>query len=148
MDLIFLPAGTQNGSFVRQIVEPLGLPAKKFRPVSLCMSWDRSADIDVYRRVAGEIGQELHEGKSVAWLTEGDPLFYSTFLNLHDELRHDPDVRIEIVPGVTSANAAAARVGLTVARLHERVAVVPAAYGIERLLKRISANLPRCFFSR
>jgi precorrin-2/cobalt-factor-2 C20-methyltransferase len=42
-------------------------------------------------------------------------------------------VRVEVVPGVTSASAAAARAGVPVARLDERVAVVPAAYGLERL---------------
>jgi precorrin-2/cobalt-factor-2 C20-methyltransferase len=133
VDWIFHPSGSPNGSFVRRIVEPLGLPAEKFRAVSLCMSRDRSADVSVYHLVATEIGQELHVGKSVAWITEGDPLFYSTFLNLHEALEADPAVRIEIVPGVTSVNASAARAGWTIARLHDRVAVVPAVYGIERL---------------
>jgi len=133
VDWIFLPAGGNNGSFVRRIVEPLGLPTAKFRPVSLCMSRDRSEDTNAYRLAANEIAKELHQGKSVAWLTEGDPLFYSTFLNLYDEIGRDPRIHMEIVPGVTSASAAAARAGVTVARLHERVAVVPAVYGIERL---------------
>src|SRR5262249_50813755 len=38
-----------------------------------------------------------------------------------------------IVPGVTSTSAAAARVGLPVARLGEQVAVVPASYGVSHL---------------
>jgi precorrin-2/cobalt-factor-2 C20-methyltransferase len=134
VDWVFLPAGARGGAgFARRIVEPLGLPPGKFRPVSLCMSRDRGADRETYRRAAEEIVAELRRGKSAAWITEGDPLFYSTFLHLYEELRRFPEVRIEIVPGVTSASAAAARARVPVARLDEKVAVVPAAYGVERL---------------
>ena len=50
---------------------------------------------------------------------------YSTFLHLYAEVCRFPGVRVEIVPGVTSASAAAARAGVPVARLDEKVAVVP-----------------------
>jgi precorrin-2/cobalt-factor-2 C20-methyltransferase len=134
VDWIFHPAGAAGGpGFARRIVEPLGLTADRFRPVSLCMSRDRGPDQQTYHGVAEEIVAELRRGKSVAWITEGDPLYYSTFLHLFAELRRYSDVRIEIVPGVTSTSAAAARVGLPVARLDEKVAVVPAAYGVECL---------------
>ncbi len=134
VDWIFLPAGARGGfGFARGIVEPLGLPPGKFRPVPLCMSRERDRDREAYRRAAEEIVAELRRGQSAAWITEGDPLFYSTFLHLYAELRRFPDVAVEIVPGVTSASAAAARAGVPVARLDEKVAVVPAAYGVERL---------------
>jgi precorrin-2/cobalt-factor-2 C20-methyltransferase len=133
VDWIFLPAGRSGSSFVRRIVEPLGLPEGKFRPVSLCLERDRAEDGNAYVRAALAIVAELRQGKSVAWVTEGDPLFYSTFLHVHEALGRYPEVRVEIVPGVTSASAASARVGWPVARLGERVAVLPAAYGLERL---------------
>jgi precorrin-2/cobalt-factor-2 C20-methyltransferase len=134
VDWIFLPSGGRSGSsFVRRIVEPLGLPDGKFRPVSLCMSRDRTADSNAYLRAASEIVKELRQGKSAAWITEGDPLFYSTFLHVKEALCRYPEVRIEIIPGVTSVSAAAARIGFPVARLDDRVAVVPAFYGMQRL---------------
>ncbi len=134
VDWIFLPAGSgSSGSFVRRIVGPLGLPESKFRSVTLCMSRDRTANGDTYASAAAAIVEELRQGKSAAWITEGDPLFYSTFLHLYEQLCRYPEVRVEIVPGVTSASAAAARAGVPVARLDERVAVVPAAYGLRRL---------------
>src|SRR5262249_9729153 len=133
VDWIFLPSGGRGGSFVGRIVEPLALTAAKFRPVSLCMSRDRTDDIDAYARTALEILQELRGGKSVAWITEGDPLFYSTFANLHERLSRYPEVQIEIVPGISSTSAAAARIGWPIARLDERVAVLPAYYGVKRL---------------
>jgi precorrin-2/cobalt-factor-2 C20-methyltransferase len=134
VDWIFLPAGGRSGSsFVRRIVGPLGLPEGKFRPISLCMSRGQAEDRNAYTHAALEILAELRRGKSVAWLTEGDPLFYSTFLHLYNALCRYPEVRVEIVPGVTSASAAAARAAVPVAQLGERVAVLPAAYGLERL---------------
>ena len=136
VDWIFLPAGVRGGAgFARRIVEPLGLPPGKFRPVTLCMSRAAAADQEAYRRAADEIAAELRRGQSAAWITEGDPLFYSTFLHLYEELRRRcPEVRIEIVPGVTSPSAAAARAGLCRRPgWMNKVAVVPAAYGIERL---------------
>ena len=134
VDWIFHPAGARSGAgFARRIVAPLGLPPQKFRPVSLCMARDRGPDLETYRRAAEEIVAELRRGRSAAWITEGDPLFYSSFIHIYDELYRYPEVRIEIIPGVTSASAAAARAGVPIARLDEKVAVVPAAYGIEHL---------------
>lgn len=134
VDWIYHPASCNaKGSFVRRIVEPLGIPEEKFRTVSLCMSRERDAAQVAYQRAAEEITAELRAGRSVAWITEGDPLFYSTFLYLYEAVQQTPGIRVEIVPAVTSTSAAAARAGLGVAHLDERVAVVPAAYGVDRL---------------
>lgn len=134
VDWIYHPAAvSSNGSFVRRIVAPLGLPEEKFRTVALCMSRERGDAQEAYERAAADIVQELKSGRSVAWITEGDPLFYSTFLYLYEAVQRTPEIRVEIVPGVTSVGAAAARAGIGIAQLDERVAIVPAAYGVERL---------------
>jgi precorrin-2/cobalt-factor-2 C20-methyltransferase len=135
VDLIFCPAETTQGaSFAARIVAPLGLPADNFRPVSLCMSRQRGAALEGYRRAAETIVGELRQGRSAAWITEGDPLFYSTFAHIAETVRRlCPEARIEIVPGVSSVQAAAARVGVPLAHLDEAMAVLPAAYGLERL---------------
>jgi precorrin-2/cobalt-factor-2 C20-methyltransferase len=134
-DWIFFPSGARSGiSLARRIVEPLGMPESKFREVSLAMSRDRGRDQQAYRETVDEIAGELRQGKTVAWITEGDPLFYSTFVSLQEDMRRRyPEVPIEIVPGVTSVAAAAARAGVPVSRLDEKVAVLPAVYGLERL---------------
>src|SRR5262249_18455558 len=91
-------------------------------------------DLQAYKHAAEEILSELQHGKSVAWIAEGDPLFYSTFGHILEEIRRRcPSVPIEIVPGVTSLQAAAAAAVIPVASLDEKVAVLPAAYGLERL---------------
>jgi precorrin-2/cobalt-factor-2 C20-methyltransferase len=139
-DWIFFPSGARSKtSLALQIVEPLELARDKLRDVSLGMSADRRQDQETYRRAVAEIVAELRQGKSVAWITEGDPLFYSTFVNLLEEMqRHHPEVKIEIVPGVTSVSAAAARASVPVSRLNEKVAIFPAVYGLDRLPELIA----------
>src|ERR1019366_10607297 len=110
VDWIFLPSTTPSGDgFAYKIVESLHLDPAKFRPVSMCMSRQRATDLDAYARAAEDIFVELRRGKSAAWITEGDPLFYSTFVHVWTALcNRDPGIEIEIVPGITSIQAAAA----------------------------------------
>jgi precorrin-2/cobalt-factor-2 C20-methyltransferase len=133
VERIYFPSsGSSAGGFARAILAPLELPEEKFREAPLCMSRDRTAAGHDYRRAAEEIAAELAAGRSAAWITEGDPLFYSTFSYVAEEIRRlKPDVRTQIVPGVTSIQAAAAATGFCLARLSDPLAVVPAAYGLD-----------------
>jgi precorrin-2/cobalt-factor-2 C20-methyltransferase len=135
VDWIFCPAeSAQRTGFAARIAASSGVAAAKICPLTLCMSRQGGAAQQAYRRAAETITAELRQGRSAAWITEGDPLFYSTFSCIADEVRRlCPEVPINIVPGVTSVQAAAARTGLTLARLHEALAVLPASYGLERL---------------
>ena len=79
-----------------------------------------------WERNAALIQERLTAGKDCAFVTEGDPFLYSTFIYLYQYLRrHHPEVPIEVVPGVTSFTAAAARAGLPLANQDERIAVLP-----------------------
>jgi len=134
-DAIFASFGVGGRpGIAREIVGLLGLPAGKFREVALPMSRDRDAVGGAYRDAAAEIARELEGSRTAAWVTEGDPLFYGTSFHVLEELhRLLPGVRTEVVPGVTSMSAAAARVGLELARLDDGLLVIPAAYGLDRL---------------
>ncbi len=137
VDWIFHPYDNPDGSsFSKRIVDPLGLPETKFKSVHLTMSRDRSTDLQTYDVAADAIFAELSRGKSVAWITQGDPFFYSTFMYLYEQMRQRyPQVPIEVIPGVTSPSAASALAGVPVSRLDEKVAVVPATYGLDALPK-------------
>jgi precorrin-2/cobalt-factor-2 C20-methyltransferase len=135
VDWIFLPATAagERGS-AAAIVASLNLDPARLRPVRLCMSRQRDTDLDAYARVADEIFAELRRGRSSAWVAEGDPLFYSTFIHVLNALRRrEPTLEIEIVPGISSMQAACARAAIPAAKLDEKVAIVPVAYGLKRL---------------
>ena len=81
------------------------------------------------------IGDHLVEGRSVAFVTEGDPSLFSTFGYVRQEaLRRWPELRVEVIPGVTSITAVAAVGGTPLADGHERIAILPATYGVSDLV--------------
>ncbi len=86
----------------------------------LDMKWNETAENIVSR---------LNKGKDVAFLTLGDPTIYSTFFYLYDKLLGlCPELNIEIIPGVSSINASAARANISLGLGNEKIAVLPANY--------------------
>jgi precorrin-2/cobalt-factor-2 C20-methyltransferase len=81
-----------------------------------------------------EIGKRLEKGKSVAFITQGDPSIFSTWSYLLDEAPERwPGIEIQIVPGVSSVNAIPAILKTPLVDGKERFAVFPATYGLEDL---------------
>jgi len=86
----------------------------------LDVKWDETA---------GNILERLRQGADVAFLTLGDPTIYSTFFYLYEKLlKLQPDLNIEIVPGVSSINASAARANMYLGLGNDSIAVLPANY--------------------
>jgi len=82
-----------------------------------------------WEATANEVADHVRAGRTVAFVTIGDPLLYSTFLYLLRILRERyPEIAIEIVPGITSVGAAAAAAGIPLGMAAERLAILPATY--------------------
>jgi precorrin-2/cobalt-factor-2 C20-methyltransferase len=82
-----------------------------------------------------QIGDRLERGLSVAFITEGDPLVYSTFIYLLAESsKRWPGVPVEIVPAVSSITAVPAVMRTPLADGQERIAILPATYGVDDLI--------------
>jgi precorrin-2/cobalt-factor-2 C20-methyltransferase len=72
---------------------------------------------------------KLKKGDDVAFLTLGDPAIYSTFFYLYDKLLAVmPELNIEIVPGISSINASASRMNMSLGLGNDKIAVLPANY--------------------
>jgi precorrin-2/cobalt-factor-2 C20-methyltransferase len=81
---------------------------------------------------------KLKKGIDVAFLTLGDPTIYSTFFYLYDRLLElQPDLHVEIIPGVSSINASAAQASLSLGLANEKIAILPANY-LESLEETLS----------
>lgn len=76
----------------------------------------------VHQEAAKRIGDALWEGKSVAFLTLGDPGFYSTFFYI-SEMVSDMGFEIQIVSGVTSFSGISARLNIPIALGRENVLI-------------------------
>ncbi|MGG7619161.1 precorrin-2 C(20)-methyltransferase [Bacillus coreaensis] len=87
------------------------------------------------------VWEKVQEGKDVAFVTEGDPLLYSTFIHMMRLMqeRH-PEVPIEVVPGISSFNGAASRLGIALADGNDHIAIVPARDDYETMKKVIQEN--------
>jgi precorrin-2/cobalt-factor-2 C20-methyltransferase len=89
-----------------------------------------------YDEGASRIGTELEQGRDVALLCEGDPLFYGSFNYLLSRL--NGCYAVEIVPGVASYSAAAAAARTPMVLRSESFVVVPATLPIEPLRARLA----------
>lgn len=98
------------------------------------------ASDDVWADAARRISSHLLQGDDVAFLTQGDPLLYGSFMYVMENVQAaHPHLPIEVVPGVTSITAAAARAKLPLASKGERLAALPAMYGIDDLREVLAA---------
>ena len=82
------------------------------------------------------IGAHLREGRSVAFPTMGDPFLYSTFQYLWAAaIERWPEVDREVVPGVSALTAVPIAAGIPIADGQERIAILPATWGISDLTR-------------
>ena len=98
------------------------------------MTSDKARLLTAWQGAADLIAAHAEAGRSVAFITIGDPLFYSTFIYLLRILREQwPQLPIEIIPGISSINAAASEAFLPLVEGDERMVVIPATAGIEAI---------------
>jgi precorrin-2/cobalt-factor-2 C20-methyltransferase len=82
-------------------------------------------------KAAETVRDLLSSGRDVLFLVEGDASTFASFCYLARTLREiDAAAQIEIVPGVTSFNAACATLQIPLSEQDDTIAIVPAAYGI------------------
>ena len=114
------------------------LEGKELVFVKTPMVRDKAVVDAAYEAAAGQIGALLDQGKQVAFLTLGDPTVYSTYMYIHEKVRHQ-GYAVEVVPGVTSFCAAAARLNISLCQGSEPLLIIPASHNQEALLE-VPAN--------
>lgn len=104
------------------------------------MTSDKSRLIPAWQEAAALMAARVSADKSVAFITIGDPLLYSTFIYLLRIFRESyPQIDIEIVPGISSINTCAAVAGVPLAEADERIAIIPATAGMDKILEALAA---------
>ena len=92
------------------------------------MTRDAEESARAYDAIADKLGALLDEGKDIAFIALGDAGVYSTYFYIHTRMEAR-GYRCEIIPGVTSFCAAAARLNVPVCEGSEQVMIVPVAAG-------------------
>jgi precorrin-2/cobalt-factor-2 C20-methyltransferase len=133
---ICVPRGTEGGeSLALSIIQrAVSLDGKEiieaYFPMKKTAGRSDRAELDAqWSETISSILDRLRRGIDTAFITIGDPGLYSTFFYLYERLIDEcPGLQVEIVPGVSSINASAARAGIGLASGDERIAILPANY--------------------
>lgn len=110
------------------------LADKTLLALTMPMTKDKALLNENYDRAAEKIADQLDQGKNVVFLTLGDPTVYSTYMYVHQRLE-EKGYRAEIISGITSFCAVAARMNMSLVERSEPLHVIPASYQIEEALK-------------
>lgn len=123
-------AGSDDSSYALSIIEPLlDLNRQEVIIQVFPMRKDQAGLDEFWENAAAEVAEKVLAGNDVAFITIGDPFIYSTFLYLYRVLRERyPEIPVEIVPGVSSINAAAVAAGIPLGQASERIAIIPATF--------------------
>ena len=141
-DAIFVPRATsQDASTAKGCLPQHDIPEERFYEVEFDMSRDHGSLEERYSTMASSIAGLLREGKSVAYLTLGDSMTYSTFNYALRAVRAAcPEAPWKVFPGVTSFAALAAAVGQSLGEGKERVQILPCPENLDDLARRIETN--------
>ena len=110
------------------------LAEKELTALPMPMTKDPKVLEETHTHAADIVENFLKNGKNVVFLTLGDPTVYSTYLYVHKKIL-ERGLKAEIVSGITSFCAVAARLNMGLVEKAEPLHVIPASYQIEEALR-------------
>ena len=134
VDCIFAPrADSKASSLALDIVSDI-CDGKRVVEQVYPMVKDKAQLETAWLASANEIKREIDAGNSVAYLTIGDPLTFSTYCYLLQQLsKIIPSENINTIPGITSYNAAASMANFSLIEQNERLAIIPVSRDVSEL---------------
>ncbi|MBF0356040.1 MAG: precorrin-2 C(20)-methyltransferase [Alphaproteobacteria bacterium] len=142
--VIAYPAPMEGPGLARSIAGDLVPSGRIEIALRMEMSLERSSANAAYDSGAVDIAKHLDAGNDVAFLCEGDPLLFGSFIYLMERLGESHE--IQVVPGVASPMASASAALFPLATQEEAVLLVPASRSEEDLLRLIGACETACIF--
>jgi precorrin-2/cobalt-factor-2 C20-methyltransferase len=91
---------------------------------------------DFYTKSAEAVAAHLRQGMTVAVLSEGDPLFYGSYMHLH--VRLSPHFPTEVIPGVTAMSGCWSQAGLPIVQGDDVLSVLPGTMSEFELTRRLA----------
>ena len=143
-DVIAYHAGVNKQSYARTIAADL-IPAdaieEELRYPLTTGTTDHpggyaGALAEFYEESAARLAAHLEAGRTVALLAEGDPLFYGSFMYMHDRL--STRFATEVIPGIPAFTAATAAVASPLVRQTDVLTVLPGTLPEAELARRLA----------
>lgn len=131
VDVVFAAASTKNAhSRAVETVRPHLRASVPVRMIPFPMTRDKDDMADAWEKNAMEIVAALESGRDAAFLTLGDCMTYSTFgYILRNIQRLAPRITVCSIPGITSYQAAAARLNTPLVEGEESLILLSGVYG-------------------
>lgn len=105
------------------------------------MTKDKEALEKQWTKTVEDVWGFLQEGKDVAFVTEGDPMIYSTFIHMMRLMNAEhPEVEVRSVPGISSITASASTLGIPLADGDDQIAIVPATIDYDKMRKAMEEH--------
>ncbi len=101
-----------------------------------CSAGYRDAIKNFYDGSAAAIATHLEAGRVVAVISEGDPMFYGSYMHLHARLA--PRFPTEIIAGVTGMSGCWSAAGMPMAQGDDVFTVLPATLPEDELVRRLA----------
>ena len=133
-EVIAVPGKDIQASVAYQIVKGAyeELDEKTLIPVAMPMTKDPQVLKANHDKAADQVESYLKEGKNVVFLTLGDTTVYSTYLYVHKRIL-ERGYEAEIVSGITSFCAVAARLNMGLVEADQPLHVIPATYKAQEM---------------
>ena len=116
------------------------LEKKTLLALPMPMIKDRAELAKNHDAAALQVENVLKEGKNVVFLTLGDPTVYSTFMYVHSRVKAH-GYATQIVSGIPSFCAAAARMDISLTEWNEELHVIPAVHNIEQEIMKSARKI-------
>jgi len=124
--VIFVPKkDKESASLAKSIIANMISNSQEVVELVFPMTKDRAQLIGYWQKAAESIWHRLEQGKDCALVNLGDPLLYGTLIHIFKTLRENhPELDVEVIPGISSLSAAAAKGMVPLAIDDECVAII------------------------
>ncbi len=143
-DVIAYFAKQGRGGNGKAIVEHLFKPGIELLPLYYPVTTEldkgdplyKSRITEFYNTSADAVARHLEAGRTVAVLSEGDPLFYGSYMHLH--VRLSQRFPTEVIPGISAMSGCWSLAGMPIVQGDDVLSVLPGTMGEQELARRLA----------
>jgi precorrin-2/cobalt-factor-2 C20-methyltransferase len=143
-DVIAYFAKQGRGGNGKAIVEHLFKPGIELLPLYYPVTTEldkgdplyQSRITEFYNISADAVARHLEAGRTVAVLSEGDPLFYGSYMHLH--VRLSQRYPTEVIPGISAMSGCWSLAGMPIVQGDDVLSVLPGTMGEQELTRRLA----------
>ena len=125
VDLVAVPVSREDKeSLAKRIAGSYIRPGCPVLEIEFPMTREQAVLEDAWLEARSSLQQKLDVGQSVAFITLGDPMLYSTYIYLYRQFI-EAGYSVQTIPGISAFGAAASAAGVPLVFGSEKMAIIP-----------------------